>query len=106
MTVAACAVGALGAGMVVKYGRLKCLIMANFLTIVSCAIQVFYKNFALFNVGRFLYGLAVGGFSVFSNQYVSEIAPTEISGPAGSMMQVSVVVGGLIPTSIGLINIT
>lgn len=49
--------------------------------------------------------MAIGGFSVFSNQYVSEIAPKEISGPAGSIMQVSVVVGGLIPTGIGLIDI-
>jgi ethanolamine transporter EutH len=36
---------------------------------------------------------------------VSEIAPKEVSGPAGSIMQVSVVVGGLIPTAIGLITI-
>lgn len=36
---------------------------------------------------------------------MSEIAPLEVSGPAGSLMQVSVVVGGLIPTGIGLVNI-
>lgn len=105
VTVAACAAGALGAGMVVQYGRLKCLLVANLLCIVGCVCQVFYKQYALFNVGRVLYGLAVGGFSVFSNQYVSEIAPKEVSGPAGSLMQVSVVVGGLIPTGIGLVNI-
>ena len=47
--------------------------------------------------------MAIGGFSVFSNQFVSEIAPKEISGPAGSLFQVMVVVGGLIPCGVGLI---
>ena len=105
VTVAACAVGALGAGVFVKFGRLKCLIVSNLVCILGCALQIFYKNYTVFNIGRLFYGFAVGGFSVFSNQYVSEIAPKEISGPAGSLMQVSVVVGGLIPTSFGLINI-
>lgn len=104
-TVAACAAGALAAGVFVQYGRLKCLIISNIICIAGCALQITYKNYTLFNIGRVLYGLAVGGFSVFSNQYVSEIAPKEISGPAGSLMQVSVVVGGLIPCSFGLIDI-
>jgi len=64
-----------------------------------------YTNYALFNVARFFYGLAIGGFSVFSNQFVSEIAPKEISGPAGAIFQLTVVVGGLIPTGIGQIVI-
>ena len=88
-----------------KYGRWNCLIWANVLTIASCGIQMVYKNFAVFNIGRVLYGLAVGGFSVFSNCYVSEFAPKEISGPAGAIFQVSVVTGGLIPTAFGLVDI-
>lgn len=67
---------------------------------------MFYTNFAVFNIGRFIYGVAVGGFSVFSNQYVSEIAPKEISGPAGALFQVSVVTGGLIPCGFGLVPLT
>lgn len=76
---------------------------ANVLNIASCAIQMLYTNYAMFNVGRIIYGIAVGGFSVFSNQYVSEIAPQEVSGPAGSLFQVLVVCGGLIPTGFGLV---
>lgn len=93
------------AGVIVKFGRLKALIFSNAINLIGVACQIFYKNYALFNIGRFLYGTAVGGFSVFSIQYVSEIAPKEISGPAGSIMQVCVVVGGLIPTAFGLIDI-
>ena len=105
VTVMGSAIGALSAGIVVKYGRLKCLIASNIILIIGCFCQIFYMNFGLFNVGRLLYGLAVGGFSVFSNQYVSEIAPKEISGPAGSLMQVTVVCGGLIPTAFGFVDI-
>lgn len=36
---------------------------------------------------------------------MSEIAPKEISGPAGSLFQVMVVVGGCIPCGIGLISL-
>lgn len=67
VTVAACAVGALFAGLIVKYGRLNALVISNVLCIIGCVCQFFYKNYALFNVGRFLYGMAIGGFSVFSN---------------------------------------
>lgn len=41
---------------------------------------------------------------MFCNQYVSEIAPKEVSGPAGSVMQVSAVFGGLITTAFGLVR--
>lgn len=105
VTVVGAAIGSLSAGIVVKYGRLKCLIVSNIILIIGCFLQIFYTNFGLFNVGRLLYGLAVGGFSVFSNQYVSEIAPKEVSGPAGSLMQVTVVCGGLIPTAFGFVNL-
>jgi len=64
-----------------------------------------YKNYTIFTIARFFYGISIGGFSVFSNQFVSEIAPKEISGPAGSLFQVMVVVGGLIPCGIGQISL-
>jgi len=105
VTVVGSAFGALFSGKLVDFGRWKCLIAMNILTIVSSAMQMLYTNYALFNVARFLYGLAIGGFSVFSNQFVSEIAPKEISGPAGAIFQLTVVVGGLIPTGVGQIVI-
>ena len=105
ITVLGCAFGALFSGKLVDFGRWKCLIAANILTILSCLMQLLYNDYLIFNVARFLYGLAIGGFSVFSNQFVSEIAPKEISGPVGGMFQVMLVTGGLIPTGIGQINI-
>lgn len=75
LTTVGAAIGALGAGFIVKYGRWNCLQLCNIIIIASCIVQIFYENFALFNVGRVMYGIGIGGFSVFCNQYVSEIAP-------------------------------
>ena len=101
--VVGCAIGALFGGKLVNIGRWKCLILSNILVIASSLGQLLYTNYTVFCIAKFFYGVAIGGFSVFSNQFVSEIAPKEISGPAGSLFQVMVVVGGLIPCGVGLI---
>lgn len=91
------------AGSIVKFGRWNGLVLANFIVCLSVVAQVLgYKIVGVFNIGRFLYGFGVGLFSVFSNQFVSEIAPREISGPAGSIFQVTVVCGQMIPAALGL----
>ena len=67
ITIIGCAMGALCAGKFVDFGRWKCLIIANILIIIGCLFMLAFKSFVAFNVGRLLYGLAIGSFSVFSN---------------------------------------
>jgi predicted MFS family arabinose efflux permease len=62
-----CALGALFGGKLVNYGRWKCLISSNLLVIVSSCAQLVYSNYPVFCIGKFFYGVAIGGFSVFSN---------------------------------------
>ena len=53
-------------------------------------------SFTLFVVARFVGGLTVGGMSVLSPMYVSEISPPAVRGRMGAMYQMSIVVGILI----------
>jgi len=84
VTTAGSAFGALFSGPVASIGRWKCLLFTNFFVIVGaglCCIQ----NWECLIVGRFVYGLAAGSFSVFCPKYISETAPVEVRGPAGGM---------------------
>ena len=77
-------IGALFSGPVMKYGRLKCILWTNVFVIVGNGLSFVFNLPCLF-VGRFLYGVAGGCYSVFCPKYISEMAPTEIKGPAGSL---------------------
>jgi len=43
------------------------------------------QNLPCLIIGRFLYGLASGAFSVFCPKYISETSPIEVKGQAGSL---------------------
>jgi len=85
LTVAGSAVGALIAGPVAGIGRWKCIIICNTIAIIGGAFTLFYHNFYLLCIGKFLYGMACGGFSFYCPKYIGECSPKEVSGPAGSM---------------------
>jgi len=36
-------------------------------------------------IGRFIYGVSVGAFSVFCPKYIAEVSPIEVKGPAGAL---------------------
>jgi MFS family permease len=78
-------VGALIAGPIAGIGRWNCLIICNLIAIIGGVCTLFYHNLGVLYVGKFIYGLACGGFSFFCPKYLGEVSPKEISGPAGSM---------------------
>lgn len=53
-------------------------------------------------MGRFIWGLAFGSFSVVSAKFISEIAPPEYSGSFGAMNQLSLCFGGCLPPVMAL----
>jgi MFS family permease len=59
-------------------------------------------GFNVLLVGRLLYGIACGGFSVFCPKYISEASPVELKGPAGCLTQICITFGIIVPFSIGL----
>jgi sugar porter (SP) family MFS transporter len=101
LTTLGAALGALFSGNIAYLGRWNCIMVANVLLVIGVGITL-YNEFWVLCVGRFIYGLSVGTFSVFCPKYISEVTPREITGPAGALSQVCVTFGILVAFTIGL----
>ena len=101
LTTAGAAIGALCSGALAWIGRWKCLMIANAF-LVAGVILTLIDDFTVLCIGRFLYGLSVGSFSVFCPLFIAEVAPIEVKGPAGALSQISVTLGILLAFLVGL----
>ena len=77
-------IGALCGGPVLAFGRWNSLIIANICIIIGSCLS-FIPLFPFLLIGKFIYGLGAGAFNVFAPKMISEMAPNEISAPAGSV---------------------
>jgi len=92
-----CAVGAFFAGMLAdKYGRKTILLATAIAFIISAWGSGISSSSAEFVFFRILGGLAVGGASILSPAYISEIAPPDIRGRLTSLQQLMIVIGILV----------
>ena len=101
LTTAGAATGALFSGTFAFIGRWNCIMLANGLLTLGVAFTLM-DDYVLLCIGRFIYGLSVGTFSVFCPKYISETAPIEVKGPAGALTQVCITFGILVAFSVGL----
>jgi len=102
-----CLVGAIGVGRLGdKYGRRYMLKITAFLFLVSAIGTGLAGNITQFIIFRIIGGLAVGGASVLSPMYISEVAPPKYRGRFTILFQLSLVVGILVAfaTDLALIN--
>jgi SP family arabinose:H+ symporter-like MFS transporter len=89
-----CVLGCFLAGRLTdRYGRKKLLVLVALLFAVTSAGTALAPNFLLFVTARFLGGVAVGGVSLLSPMYVSEVSPPSIRGRMGTLYQLSIVFG-------------
>merc|ERR1712070_541411 len=65
---------------------------------------MFLKTYAPFLIARFVAGLGVGNVTYALPMFISEVAPTQIRGILGSMMQLTVVCGVLFASCLNLIE--
>jgi MFS transporter, SP family, arabinose:H+ symporter len=92
-----CALGSIIAGRLTdRFGSRRMLLWIAALFVVTSIATGIAPSFTLFVVARFVGGLTVGGMSVLSPMYVSEISPPTVRGRMGAMYQMSIVVGILI----------
>lgn len=77
------AIGSLASGPFTKYGKKTCIHAANILLILGCSLTLIKVKIVV-AIGRFIFGLAAGGFSVFVPSFINELTPTELKGPFGS----------------------
>lgn len=102
-----CIAGAIGVGRLGdKFGRRYMLKVTAFLFLVSAIGTGLAGNITQFIIFRIVGGLAVGGASVLSPMYISEVAPPKYRGRFTILFQLSLVVGILVAfaTDLALIN--
>lgn len=96
-----CAVGSFIAGRLTdRYGRKRMLIWVALLFLLTSIATALAPSFPLFVIARLLGGFAVGGVSLLSPMYVSEVAPASIRGRMGTIYQMSIVTGTMVSYSI------
>ena len=92
-----CVLGALAAGRLTdRLGRKRMLVWVAVLFALTSVATAAAPSFTLFICARFLGGIAVGGVSLLSPMYVSEVSPPSIRGRMGTFYQMSIVTGILI----------
>ena len=92
-----CVLGSFTAGRLTdRFGRKRMLVWVAVLFAVTSVATALAPSFALFICARFLGGIAVGGVSLLSPMYVSEVSPPHIRGRMGTFYQMSIVTGILI----------
>jgi SP family arabinose:H+ symporter-like MFS transporter len=96
-----CVLGAFLAGRLTdRYGRKRMLVWVALLFVATSVATALAPNFPVFIFARFIGGLAVGGVSLLSPMYVSEVSPAAIRGRMGTVYQMSIVTGLLTSYSI------
>jgi len=99
-----CVLGCFIAGRLAdRYGRKKLLVTVAVLFTITSIGTALAPGFVAFISARFLGGLAVGGVSLLSPMYVSEVSPPSIRGRLGTLYQLSIVIGIIISYGINFL---
>ena len=94
--------GALTSGIIArKYGRRKALMLTDLITIFGSGIIVIPYT-ATFGLGRFVTGFAAGSFACLVPLYINEVAPVEVAGKVGGIVQFQVSFGIVIAYAVAL----
>lgn len=72
------------------------------LIVIIGGLLTLVDNVTVFIIGRAIYGVAAGGYSVFCPKYISEVSPSELKGPLGCLTQICVCFGIWIPYALGV----
>jgi MFS transporter, SP family, arabinose:H+ symporter len=99
-----CVIGSILAGKLSdRFGRRRLLILVAFLFALSSVAVACAGNLTFFIAARFLGGIAVGGVSLLSPLYVSEVAPPSIRGRLGTLYQMSIIIGIIVSYGINFL---
>lgn len=92
-----CVLGSFLAGRTTdRLGRKRMLAWVALLFVATSIATALAPSFQFFVIARFVGGLAVGGASLLSPMYVSEVSPPSIRGRMGTLYQLSITMGILI----------
>ena len=86
-----------------RYGRKSLLLVVAILFAFTSIATALAGSFSAFILARFLGGIAVGGVSLLSPMYVSEVSPPSLRGRMGTLYQMSIIVGIIISYGINFL---
>jgi len=87
-----------------RFGRRETMFAGSILTCCGVVPCMFLKTYGPFLAARFVIGLGVGQVTYALPMFISEVAPSQIRGILGSMMQLTVVCGVLMASCMNLIK--
>ena len=95
--------GSLLSGLIAKkLGRRKALMITDIVIICGSALIVI-PHTALFGIGRFLTGYCAGSFACLTPLYINEIAPSDVSGKVGGIVQFQITFGIVVAYAMALV---
>jgi len=65
--------------------RIKVMLILNAVLCVGVGISLIGQYIWLMSIGRFLWGIGYGAFSVLCAKFINEITPIELLGPFGAV---------------------
>jgi sugar porter (SP) family MFS transporter len=103
---AGAAIGALLLAPVIagRFGRRETMFVGCLITVAGVVPCMFVSTYAPFLLARFVIGIGVGQVTYALPMFISEVAPSQIRGILGSMMQLTVVCGVLMASCLNLIK--
>lgn len=87
-----------------RFGRRETMFAGSLITIAGVVPCMFFDTYAPFLFARFVIGVGVGQVTYALPMFISEVAPSQIRGILGSMMQLTVVCGVLMASCLNLIK--
>ena len=102
ITIAGAAVGSLSCSKLLFLPKLRLMLLLNLIIVVGVALSIIGTGILALCIGRFIWGLAFGAFSVTCAKMVNEITPAELSGPFGALNQLSLTFGAALPGTFAL----
>ena len=95
--------GALGSGYLSKrFGRRGAILITDLITLIASGLIVIPFT-ATFAIGRFISGFCAGSFACLVPLYINEIAPLEVGGKVGAIVQFQVTFGIVIAYALALL---
>ena len=99
-----CVLGSILAGNLTgRFGRKRLLVVVGALFAITSIATALSTGFVTFIAARFIGGVAVGGVSLLSPMYASEVSPPSIRGRVGTLYQMSIIVGILVSYGINFL---